>query len=38
MKLEQCNNKYLVVDENNKILLITQNKNIAKNFLTQQQK
>ena len=36
MKIEQRDKKYLVVDKNNKILLITQNKNIAKNFLTQQ--
>jgi hypothetical protein len=38
MRLEQRNKKYLVVDENDKILLMTTNKNIAKNFLTQQQK
>jgi hypothetical protein len=34
MRIEERNNKYLVVDDNNKILLITQSKNIAKNFLT----
>lgn len=38
MKLEQHKNKYLVVDENNKVLLITTNKNIAKNFLTEHKK
>jgi len=34
MHIEERDNKYLVVDDNNKILLITQSKNIAKNFLT----
>ena len=34
MKLEERDNKYIVVDDNNKILLITHSKNIAKNFLT----
>lgn len=38
MKLEKCKNKYLVVDKNNRLLLMTTNKNIAKNFLTQHQK
>ena len=34
MKLEERDNKYLVVDDNGKILLITHNKNIARNYLT----
>ena len=38
MKLEQHKNKYLVVDENNKVLLITTNKNIAKKLLTEHKK
>jgi hypothetical protein len=34
MKLEQRDNKYIVVDDNGKILIITQSKAIAKNYLT----
>jgi len=34
MKLEQRDNKYIVVDDNGKILIITNSKAIAKNFLT----
>ena len=37
MKLEQRDNKYIVTDDNGKILIITHSKAIAKNFLTKQQ-
>ena len=33
MKIAFYNNKYQVLDNNNKILLITHSKNIAKSFL-----
>jgi len=38
MRLEQHKNKYLVVDENDKVLLMTTNKNIANKFLTEHKK
>jgi hypothetical protein len=37
MKLEQRDNKYIVSDDNGKILIITHSKTIAKNYLTKYQ-
>jgi len=37
MKLEQRDNKYIVVDDSGKILIITHSKAIAKNYLTKHQ-
>ena len=37
MQIEQRDNKYIVVDDNNKILIITHSKEIAKNYLTKHQ-